>query len=156
MVSEAKDKLLYTNNKISTNGSLSTWGQCPLPLASVVQWGCCKLGLRSLQSVITEIFLCSAQQRWIYTVMSLTSSQSHFPRSYSSQYSYICFCLCDIWVIVHEVGLGFAAAAELLVYIIWSPKWKAMKGPIVAIECVCNNVQHKYCTAICSGQFSQF
>lgn len=32
---------------------------------------------------------------------------------------------------------------------------KAMKGPIVAIESVCNRVQHKYCTAIHLGQFSK-
>lgn len=38
---------------------------------------------------------------------------------------------------------------------IWSQKWKAMKGPIVAIECVCKSVQHKYCTAIHLGQFSK-
>lgn len=131
-----KLRINYCTQTKQQNGSLSTWGQvhCPRPL----QWG-----LRSLQWSLKH-------------VMSLPV-QSHFPRSYSSQYSYTRFDLCDIWVVVHEVGLGFAAAAELLVYIIiWSPKWKAMKGPIVAIECVCNNVQHKYCTAICSGQFSQF
>lgn len=38
---------------------------------------------------------------------------------------------------------------------IWSQKWKAMKGPIVAIESVCNSVQHKYCTAIHLGQSSK-
>lgn len=36
------------------------------------------------------------RQGSIYTVMSLTSSRSHFPCSYSSQYSYTCFYLCDI------------------------------------------------------------
>lgn len=153
MVSEAKDKLLYTNAIFQQNGSLSTWGVSTAPGFSSVRLLKSASGHYSRWS---PIFLCSEWQRSIYTVMSLTSSRSHFPRSYSSQYSYTCFYLCDFWVIVHEVGLGFAAAAELLVYIIWSRKWKAMKGPIVAIECVCNNVQHKYCTAICSGQFSQF
>lgn len=128
MVSEAKDKLLYTNKTTKRFSEHLRTGPLP-PVTTVI-------------TEISDVF---------------TSSQSHFPRSYSSQYSYTRFDLCDVWVVVHEVGLGFAAAAELLVYIIiWSPKWKAMKGPIVAIECVCNNVQHKYCTAICSGQFSQF
>lgn len=34
-------------------------------------------------------------------------------------------------------------------------KQKAMKGPTVAIVSVCISVQHKYCTAIRSGQFSK-
>ena len=38
---------------------------------------------------------------------------------------------------------------------IWSQTRKAMKGPIVAIERVCNSVQHNYCTAIHLGQFSK-
>lgn len=32
---------------------------------------------------------------------------------------------------------------------------KAIIGPIVAIENVCNLVRHKYCTAIHLGQFSK-
>lgn len=54
----------------------------------------------------------------------------------------------------HNFDIVTMKQVEHIQYI-WSQKRKAMKGPIVAIESVCNRVQHKYCTAIHLGQFSK-
>lgn len=54
----------------------------------------------------------------------------------------------------HNFDIATIKQMEHIQYI-WSQKWKAMKGPIVAIARVCNSVQHKYCTAIHLGQFSK-
>lgn len=53
----------------------------------------------------------------------------------------------------HNFNIEMIKQMECILYI-WSQKWKAMKGPIVAIVSVCSSVQHKYCIAIHSGQFS--
>lgn len=54
----------------------------------------------------------------------------------------------------HNFDIVTVEQVEHIQYI-WCQKRKAMKGPIVAIESVCNRVQHKYCTAIHLGQFSK-
>lgn len=90
------------------------WG-CRTHSASghFIQWSLSPLGSKYPTALPPAGLICDGQGS-INTVMSFTSSRSHFPRSYSSQYSYYtCFYLCEFWVIVHEVGLGFAVEAEL-------------------------------------------